>query len=153
MNAELIMQIVEESKQIPKEQFSCEHWYIEENGVVTMCPIGYHISQHPEIREQLECVIISHTFPNGKTLTRWDINRYKLAHYLGLTDIETSFLFVSGWPDQIQFADAVTTYLNGLFEIRECQGDHCHSTYTTTPEDKACLCENCKDYMLEMCGL
>ncbi len=152
MNAELIMQIVEESKEMPDESLRFDTWWCDEDGVVTMCPIGNHVTRHTELIGLLRVTseAVSHKHHHKRT---WRINSFHLAKYLDISQAVADVLFNDPHLTRDTFVELVEGFVYGEIDIRECQQDQCYCTYTTYPEDKACVCSYCKEYLMEMCGL
>ncbi|UCG02546.1 MAG: hypothetical protein JSW11_00855 [Candidatus Heimdallarchaeota archaeon] len=155
MNKEIMLQIVEEFKRMPKEVLDFDHWYLEENGKTTMCPIGWHIFNHPELIEKLnknfyEAITISESTRLGKIRRSimW-VSGYDFAKYLDIQTYEYYYLF----DDQCNvkdFFNNIEAFINGKIEIRECIADHCNCAFETTPDDKCEVCPDCKNYMLQL---
>jgi len=152
MNAELIMQIVEESKEIPDESLRFNTWWCDKDGVITMCPIGHYITRHPELADLLKVTSEAMRHANHCKKT-WHINTFYLAKYLDISQSVADALFNDPHLTRDSFVDLVERFIHGEIDIRECHGDQCYHTYITDPDDKACVCPDCKQDMMEMCGL
>lgn len=152
MNREVLQQIVNECKAMPNESLRFNTWYCDEDGVVTMCPVGWHISNHPELKEVLNVRLdtMSH---KGGTKKCWRVSVFDLAKYLDISYESTEVLFVTDWQTRKEFVETIESFVNGEIDIRKCQHSECNDTYITSPDNKACVCEYCEEILLEMCGL
>lgn len=168
------MQIVKESEEITDSQFSCGCGYTKRSkcphnkGWISYDPLGHHIIKHPEIKELLDAIIKSEEYPYSPTISEmmktkrksftvkqeWlTLNLSKLEEYLGLGYEHVQCLFYNSRFTRKEFVDTVTAFVNGELDIRSCQRDECGKVYTTSPDDEACVCENCEEDMLYMCGM
>jgi hypothetical protein len=152
MNKEIILQIVEESKEIPDSSLNFNTWYCEEDGVITMCPIGKHVLNHQELIKKLD-VSSEAMFHKGHHKKCWHISPVRLAQYLNISDTAIDLLFNNPNLTRDQFVELVNKFITGEIEIRECQQEHCGYVYVTFPNDPACVCDNCKEDLLDMCGI
>ena len=152
MNADIIRQILEESKEIPDEVLRFHVWESSENGVTVMCPVGRHLLNHPEIYEQVGAESRTTTYDGIKKSCR-KISTWKLSKYLDIELHEAYFLFND--PDLIReiFEDNIEKFLSGAMIIRECGGEDCDDVFATYPNDRCVVCRDCKEYMLGMCGI
>jgi len=92
MNAELIMQIVEESKEVPNESLRFDTWWCEEDGVVTMCPMGNHITRHTELIGILKVNSEVMNYKQSHKRT-WRISTFDIAKYLDISQSVADALF------------------------------------------------------------
>ncbi len=152
MNTAIIRQIVEESKAIPDGMLTFKQWYSEENGVVTMCPVGRHILNHPVLVQTLNVRYDTVRFDH-RHRKRWSLCNIRLAKYLDISEDESDFLFSNEGLTRSEFVDKVTSFVRGQLSVKTCCVNECSRMYTTAPDDKACVCDDCKNNMLEMCGL
>lgn len=175
MNAQVIMQIVKESEEIPDPKLSFGSLYTQRSHSphhekhISCGPLGHHIIKHPEISKLLDArmkldeypyspLTISEILKSGKKSStirqEWlTLNGSKLEKYLGLGYEHVQCLFYNSNFTRKEFVDTVTAFVNGELDIRNCHRDECGEVYTTFPSDEACVCDNCKEDMLEMCGL
>lgn len=158
MNTNIILQIAKETKEISDELFKCSL----RNESLDVSPIGIHISHHPEVLEQVQGTIEAEFNPTIADIKRGERTRMvktkyicavNIAHYLGIDYEQANFLFNAENTTKKEFIDTITAFANKEIDIRECQAEDCYHVYTTHPEDKACVCDDCKDYLLEMCGM
>ena len=152
MNAELIMQIVEESKEVPNESLRFDTWWCEEDGVVTMCPMGNHITRHTELIGILKVNSEVMNYKQSHKRT-WRISTFDIAKYLDISQSVADALFNDPNLTRDSFVDLAEGFVHGEIAIRECHEDQCCRTYITDPDDKASVCPDCKEHMMEMCGL
>jgi len=150
MNKERILQIVEESADIPENQFDTEHWFYLERGKLTMCPIGYFMIKHPELRDAFGWFTRDRV-RSGHRVIVGDVDKGKCAEYLGLSLDEYYDLFCCPYKTQVEFADTIKAFINGEFELRECY--HCNCRYEALPDDEKQVCDSCAQDMLEMLGM
>ena len=174
MNKQVIMQIIRESEEIPDSQFRCGCGYTRRSkcshsgGWISYGPLGHHILKHPEIKELLDAIIKSEEYPYSPTISEmlksdqksftvsqeWlTLDSSKLEKYLGLGYEHVQCLFYSSRFTRKEFIDTVTAFVNGELDIRICRANECEVVYTTSPDDEACVCDNCKEDMLYMCGM
>ena len=152
MNADIIMQIVEESKEMSDESLRFNTWWCDENGAVTMCPIGNHITRHPELIDLLKVKSEAMSYKEHHKKT-WRINTFYIAQYLDISQTVVDALFNDPRLTRDSFVRLVERFIHGEIDIRECQEDQCGFTYITDPENKACVCPECKENLMQMCGL
>lgn len=176
MNAQIIMQIVKESEEISDSQLSFGSLYTKRSNSnnpelgehVSYGPIGHHVLKHPEIGKLLGAKIKSEEYPYAPTVSEmmksdkksfttkqeWlTLDGSKLEKYLGLGYEHVECLFYNSRFTKEQFVDTVTAFVRGEIDIRKCHRDGCEIIYTFFPDDKACVCDTCKEDMLDMCGM
>lgn len=151
MNTAIIRQILEESRKIPDEVLRFGVWYSNENGVVTMCPIGRHILNHPEIAEKLG-VKSNMTMCRDIKEVQWDVSSFSISKYLDIEFHESDFLFGDLHLTRELFEANIEQFLAEEISIRECQGENCDIVFVTSPDEKCVVCDDCKGWMLDMCG-
>lgn len=173
MNVERIMQIVRELVEIPDQQLmfgslyrktSGNRW--EEKGE-SFSPLGYHIHKHPELKQLLDVNLKTDEYKRIPTVSEmlkskgpftirtgwWVVDSKKLKEYLGLGDEHIDCIFYNSRFTRHQFVDTVTAFAKGELDIRECHRDECGIVFTTDTDDKACVCPECKEDLMAMCGL
>ena len=158
MNAELIMQIVEESKTIPDDKWGfpgCSYQYMKSDEKEEISPIWQHVLKHPELVKRLKVTSDSVRLPQGRTHKTGSVDESCLMEYLNLSLLELRYLFSRYEYSKHRqcFINTVTSFVNGEIEVRVCRVEECEEAYTTWPDDKASVCSDCKDDLMEMCGL
>lgn len=173
MNKQVIMQIVKESEEIPDPKLSFGSLYTKRSrcphleASVSYGPLGHHIIKHPEIRKLLGAKMKFEEYPYAPTVSEmmkskeksftvrqeWlTLDGSKLEEYLDLRYEHVGCLFYNSRFTRKEFVDTVTAFVRGELDIRICRANECEVVYTTSPDDEACVCDNCKEDMLEMCG-
>lgn len=151
MNINALREIVEIAKSLPE---------------VTLVPrdlIFMFVDNHPELKEQL---VYSYkeeftVHPTVAALLRGErtgtqtkislrINTDKLANYLDVKSEVVDFAFGFYRWEKDGFITTICGIIDGEIDIRKCQHDDV--LYVTTPDDEACVCESCKEYLLGLLG-
>lgn len=161
MNTDIIMQIVEESKTIPDNKWGFPghtYQYRKTAEREEISPIWRHVLNHPELVKQLRITTGLISLPphhKNKRFTTGEVDEDRLMEYLDLTRLELRYLFSHYEYSKHRqcFINTVVAFVNGEIEIRTCGMDECGVAYSTTPDDKACVCPECKEDLMAMCGL
>lgn len=154
MNRKIILQIIEEAKEIPEDEFNMAWWHGTVDGKTQVDLIGNYINNHPELRDVLQIQNRYDPLPKtvGSMTKHLEVDIQSLATYLNLNYEETDVLFI-GHSNQTkqEVVNKILAFINGEFVIRECH--ECNHSYETDKEDRAIVCPDCKEDLLERCGL
>lgn len=152
MKVDILKQIVKEFKEMSDESLDFSTWWCDEDDVVTMCPIGNHITNHTELFDMLDVKLdtISHKGHNKKA---WRIGIFNLSKYLEISEVAANWLFTGMYETRDGFVKLMEEFISGEIDIRKCAQSDCGSVYVTDPTDKACVCDYCKEDLLLMCGM
>lgn len=153
MNKDIIMQIAMEATEIPDGKFQPGYIYRVEDGKEFIGPIGHHILKHHELISVLD--VKTDAYSNKSFSTKdMSVNRYKLGQYLGLSEQEVEFLFQGFNTSKAELVDTARLFVDGKIEVRRCFGDYgCDSLYAALPDDTRCVCDDCMETLMAMCGI
>lgn len=158
MNARRIMQIVEESHSITDDKWGFPGYtyqYRKTDDKEEISPIWQHILNHPELVKQLKVTSEATKSHQYKKYIIGSIDEPCVMKYLDLTLVELQYLFSHYEYSKCRqhFINTVTAFVDGKIAIRLCSMSECNMSYSISPDDKACVCPECKEYMMAMCGL
>lgn len=155
MNKHALTQIIKDSDSICDKNFGGNMYSIftRLDDVERVNPIWQHIVNNPELDKELDAHTQIGINKGEISYTCGIVDIDKLLEYLDINMVELKYLFYVEYKTRNWFIETMTAFIDKEIEIRECCGEDCGCTYETVHEDKASLCDECKDYWLNMCGM